>query len=182
MGSVMFRNAVVAAALLLAAGLAADEGPNRPKIYGITSVRLKSSDFQKASETHSKILGPGAGKFTGTNGCTNVKDPCYLVNARQHIELVPGHPGDPGFWLEEIGFETASARVMRDSLLNHGVEVSELKTAPNGSPLIKARDPEGNHIAFVQPPRAPSESAPGPTQASSSPVYAGFAAKDLHPL
>jgi catechol 2,3-dioxygenase-like lactoylglutathione lyase family enzyme len=172
----------VAAALLLAAGLAADEGPNRPKIDGIAFVRLKSSDFHKTSETYSKILGLGAGKYTGTNGCTNVKDPCYLVNARQHIELVPGHAGDPGSWLEEIGFETASARVMRDYFLNHGVEVSELKTAPNGSPLIKARDPEGNHIAFVQPPRAPSESAPGPTQVSSCLVHAGFVAKDLHTL
>jgi len=153
----MFRNAAGAAALLLAAGLAADEGPNRPKIYGIAFVRLKSSDFQKASETYSKILGLGTGKYRGTNGCTNVKDPCYLVNARQHIELVPGHAGDPGSWLEEFGFETASARVMRDYL-------------------------EGDHIAFVQPPRAPSESAPGPTQVSSSLVHTGFVAKDLYTL
>jgi hypothetical protein len=38
------------------------------------------------------------------------------VNARQHIELTQGHPGDPGSWLDEVGFETASARVMRDYL------------------------------------------------------------------
>jgi len=164
----MFRNAVVAAALLLASGLAADQGPNRPKVYGI-AFEPTEVILQNQQETVGILRPLGGGG-------------CQLVNVRQNVELVLGHPGDPGSWLEEIGFETASARVMRDYLLNRGVEVSELKTAPNGSPLIEARGPEGNRIALVEPPRAPSESVPGPTQVGSSLVHAGFVAKDLHTL
>ena len=65
----MFRKEVVPAALLLASGLAAGEGPPRPKIYGVAFVRLKSSDFQKASETYSKILGLESSTNSGANGC-----------------------------------------------------------------------------------------------------------------
>jgi len=45
----MFRHVVAASALLLVSGLSADDGPQRPKIYGVAFVRLKSSDFSKAS-------------------------------------------------------------------------------------------------------------------------------------
>ena len=92
----MFRHAVMASALLLVSGLAADQGPQRPKIYGVAFVRLKSFDFSKASETYSKILGLGTGTSKGTNGCTNVKNPCFVVNEHQHVELLPAHAGDPG--------------------------------------------------------------------------------------
>jgi len=70
----MFRKAVVATALLLASSLAAREGPPRAKIYGVAFVRLKSCDFQKASETGSKILGLDSSTNSGTNGCANVKN------------------------------------------------------------------------------------------------------------
>ena len=77
----MFRKAVVATALLLASSLAAREGPPRAKIYGVAFVRLKSSDFQKASETCSKILGFDSSTNSGANGCANVK------NHANHQEL-----------------------------------------------------------------------------------------------
>jgi catechol 2,3-dioxygenase-like lactoylglutathione lyase family enzyme len=177
----MFRRAVLITALFFSSGLASDQPPLRPKIYGVAFVRIKSSDFQAASETYSKILGFGTGANSGTNGCTSVKNPCFLVNVSQHIELVPGHAGDPGSWLDEIGFSTSSVRVMRDYLLHHAVPVSEIKAAPNGGPLVEAQDPEGNRIAFVEP-TAPAESRVGPSQISSSLVHAGFVAKDLHAM
>ena len=174
----MFRKAVVLTALLLASGLAAPEGPPRPKIYGVAFVRLKSSDFQKASETYSKILGLDSSTNSGANGCTNVKNLCFAVNASQHVELLPGHVGDPGTWLVEIGFETEDVRGMRGYLLSHGIAVSELKTTPNGRRLVELQDPEGNRIAFVEP-GLPSTSHLPPTQIGPRLVHAGFVAKDL---
>ena len=56
------------------AGIAADQGPQRPKIHGVAFGPIKSSDFQKASETYSKWL--GLGTYTGTIGCTKGKSPC----------------------------------------------------------------------------------------------------------
>src|SRR5246127_3818925 len=177
----MFREPVLITSLFFSSGLASDQPPLRPKIYGVAFVRVKSSDFQAASRTYSKILGFGTGDNSGTNACTNVKNPCFLVTVSQHIELVPGHTGDPGSWLDEIGFSTSSVRVMRDYLLHHAVPVSEIKAAPNGGPLIEAQDPEGNRIAFVES-TALAESRVGSTQISSRLVHAGFVAKNLHAM
>lgn len=177
----MLREAIVVAALLFTSSLTAGQALQRPKIYGIAFVRVKSSDFQKAAETYSKWLGLESSTNSGANGCANVKNPCFLVNASQHIELVQGQVGDPGSWLEEIGFETADVRNMREYLLKHGVQVSELKTTPNGRRLIELRDPEGNGIAFVEP-GLPSTSPLGPAQIGPRLVHAGFVAKDLHTM
>jgi hypothetical protein len=174
----MFRQAAVATALVLVSGFAAVQGPQRPKIYGVAFVRLKSSDFSKASETYSKILGLGTDTSESTNGCSQVKNPCFVVNASQHLELVAAQPRDSGSWLDEIAFATSRVSSMRDYLLHHGVGVSELKTAPGGNPFIETQDPEGNRIAFVE--RNPHGSfSPGPHQVSSFLVHAGFVAKDL---
>jgi catechol 2,3-dioxygenase-like lactoylglutathione lyase family enzyme len=171
----MFLAAIASAVFFFLAGLAAGQQPLRPKIYGVAFVRTKASDIQKTSETYYKLLG----LQTGTNGCLNVKISCFVVNARQHIELTQGHPGDPGSWLDEVGFETASARVMRDYLLQRSVPVSEVKSSPSGSPFIETRDPEGNRIAFVEA-RAPAEFRPDPNQISWRLFHAGFVVKDLN--
>jgi hypothetical protein len=66
----MFRKAVVAAALLLASGLAAREGPPRPKIYGVAFVRLISlpAPLEKTpTSIGSKSRFPTA--RTGSNTC-----------------------------------------------------------------------------------------------------------------
>lgn len=176
----MLREGIVVAALLFTSSLTADQSLQRPKIYGIAFVRVKSSDFQKASETYSKILGLGTtGTYQGPNGCSNVTNPCYLVNAVQHVELIPAHVADPGSWLDEIAFSTSNVSGMRDYLINRGIPVSRLKTAPNGSAFIETQDPEGNRIAFVQV-QATTGSTVGPTQIGGRLVHAGFVAKDLH--
>ena len=90
----MFREAVVAVTVLLASGLAADQGPQRPKILGVAFPRIKS-DFPKASETYSRWLGLGAGTYAGTNGSTNVKNPCYLVNSSQPARTREGSLLEP---------------------------------------------------------------------------------------
>lgn len=174
----MLRAALFCVSLLFTSFLSA-QTPQRPKIYGIAYVRIKSSDFQKAAETYSKILGLGTGVNEGTNGCTNVKNPCFVVNVTQHVELSPAHPGDSGSWLDEVAFHTSSVRAMREFLIAHNISVSEIKTAPNGVPLIEAQDPEGNRIAFVQPPSGNATSRVGPTQVSSRIFHAGFVVRDL---
>jgi catechol 2,3-dioxygenase-like lactoylglutathione lyase family enzyme len=176
----MPRVAVLACVSLLLPGFICAQTPRRPKIYGIASVRIKASDFQKSSETYTEILGLGTGTNEGTNGCTNVQNPCFLVNVTQHIELVQAHPGDSGSWLDEVAFHTSSVGLMREYLLHIGAPTSELKTAPNGSPLVEAQDPEGNRIAFVQMPTGHATSHMGPSQVSSRLFHAGFVVKDLN--
>lgn len=178
----MLRSILVVCACLLCCSAGPAETPHRPRIYGLASVRVKSSDFEKSSETYRKLLGFGSGTNTGTNGCTQVTRPCFVVNVTQHIELTQAHPGDPGSWLDEIAFSTSSARVMRDYLRANGFSVSEMETAPNGTPFIELQDPEGNRIAFVETPVGNAESHVGPTQVSARLFHAGFVVKNLAPM
>jgi catechol 2,3-dioxygenase-like lactoylglutathione lyase family enzyme len=172
----MSRLAILAFASLLLAGSVSAETPPRPKITGISFVRVKATDFQKSSETYAKILG----LRTGTNGCINVKNPCFVVNASQHIELTQAQPGDGGSWLDEVAFQTTSVRQMRDYLLSQHVAVSEIKITPHGIPFIETHDPEGNRISFVQPISEISVARVPPKQVSSRIFHAGFVVKNFN--
>lgn len=171
----MFRPALLVCLALCLAGFRPDQIPPRPKIYGLAFVRIKATDFQKSSETYSKILG----LRSGTNGCSNVKNPCFVVNASQHIELTSAQPGDSGSWLETVAFKTDNVRGMREYLLAQRVHVSEIEFGAHGTPYINTQDPEGNHIAFVETPSAIAVSRVLPNQISSRLFHAGFVVKNL---
>jgi catechol 2,3-dioxygenase-like lactoylglutathione lyase family enzyme len=171
----MLRAAVLACASLVFAGFVDGQLPDRPKIYGIAFVRIKSSDFQKSSETYSKILGFG----TGTYGCTGVKNPCYVVNEIQHIELTHPIAGDLGSWLDEVAFRTNSVSQMRIYLQAQGILVSGIQTTADGKPFMEAQDPEGNQIAFIEMPFGKTLSALWPTAVSYHLFHAGFVVRDL---
>jgi catechol 2,3-dioxygenase-like lactoylglutathione lyase family enzyme len=174
----MLRAVIAACAFLLLSASASSQTPPRPKISDLAFVRVKASDFQKSSETYSKILG----LRTGTNGCINIKNPCFVVNASQHIELTQGHPGDSGSWLDEIAFHTSSVSGMRGYLLAQRIPVSEIKTGAHGVPFIETQDPEGNRLAFVQTLSEVAISHIGANQISSRLFHAGFVVKELNPM
>jgi catechol 2,3-dioxygenase-like lactoylglutathione lyase family enzyme len=172
----MIRSATALLTLLLLSGFSSAQAPERAKIYGIAYVRIKSSDFQKSSDTYSKFLGLGS----GTYGCVNVKNPCYVVNALQHVELVPGSAGDPGSWLDETAFRTDNVAKMRLYLQSQGILVSGVESTPTGAPLIETHDPEGNQIAFVELPRGESMGPVTPTQVGYRLFHSGFVVRDLN--
>lgn len=174
----MLRAAVASCAFLLLSASASGQAPQRPKIYGLAFVRIKASDFEKSSEIYSKILG----LRKGTNGCINVQNPCFVINASQHIELTQGHPGDSGSWVDEIAFHTSSVSGMRNYLLAQRIPVSEIKNGAHGTPFVETQDPEGNRIAFVQALSEVSISRVGTNQISSRLFHAGFVVKDLNPM
>jgi catechol 2,3-dioxygenase-like lactoylglutathione lyase family enzyme len=153
-------------------------GQTRPKIYGIAYVRLKSSDFQKSAETYSKILGLRSGNF----GCANAKNPCYVLNAMQHIELTRANAGDSGSWLAEVAFRTDSVSQMRDYLRSKGLVVSDLQTTPSGKSMIETQDPEGNRLAFVEQAQSNTSFPPKPPEVSNRLFHAGFVVKNLPPM
>jgi catechol 2,3-dioxygenase-like lactoylglutathione lyase family enzyme len=172
----MLRPVFFVFAFLLLSGFVCAQTPARPKIYGIAFVRVKASDFEKSADTYSKILGFGI----GTHSCIHVKNPCFEVNAVQHIELIHADAGDAGSWLDEVAFRTNSVAQMRDYLRAQGILVSEIQTTPNGKPFIETQDPEGNHIAFVELTGGETLSPLSPTQVGSRIFHAGFVVKDLN--
>jgi catechol 2,3-dioxygenase-like lactoylglutathione lyase family enzyme/predicted enzyme related to lactoylglutathione lyase len=171
----MLRAAILACVSLVFSSLVSAQSPPRPKIYGIAFVRIKSSDFQKSSESYSKILG----LTSGTNGCVNVKNPCFVVNRVQHVELTHANANDSGSWLDQVAFRTSDVEQMRNYLRAQGLLVSEIETTPSGKPLVETEDPEGNHIAFVELARGEEMAALSPNQVSYRLFHAGFVVRDL---
>jgi catechol 2,3-dioxygenase-like lactoylglutathione lyase family enzyme len=171
----MLRAATLCCVSLLFAASLSAQTPQRPKIYGIAYVRIKSSDFQKAAETYSKILG----LTTGTYGCIGVTNPCYVVNAMQHVELAHADAGTPGSWLDEVAFRTNDVSKMREYLLSQGAYISTVQTTPDGKPFIEAEDPEHNHIGFIELGKGVALTPLSPTQVSPRIFHAGFVVRDL---
>jgi catechol 2,3-dioxygenase-like lactoylglutathione lyase family enzyme len=171
----MLRAAALSCVSLALATVTLCQAPPRAKIYGVAYVRVKSSNFQASADTYTKILG----LTTGTYGCANVKEPCYVVNALQHIELTHADAGTPGSWLDEVAFRTDSASGMRAYLRAQRIKVSAVQTDPNGKPFIETQDPEGNRLAFVELPRSANEPAFPADQVSRCLFHAGFVVKNL---
>src|SRR5215471_9138305 len=72
----------------------------RPQIYGISFVRFKASDLAKSTAFYSKTLGLPSGRYA----CQGLPNPCFLVNAWQHVELTQAASQGGGSFLEEVGF------------------------------------------------------------------------------
>src|SRR5260370_12417421 len=176
----MVRATLLAAALLCVVSSGAGSPLVRQKIYGIWFVRFKAADFEKSTAFYAKVLGLGHSK----GSCEGVSDPCFVINAYQHVELIKAQSGDSGSFLDVIGFTTTNVRQMRQYLTLHGVKASKISRARNHLQFFVAEDPEHNRIAFVEGPGIvePQIKDIGETnldQVSYRMLHAGFVVKDL---
>jgi hypothetical protein len=79
------RQIILSAAALLMGlpGLGAD-ATGRPKIYGIAFVKVKATDIEKSKAFYGGVLG----LQSGGPACKGVANPCFSINAAQHVELL----------------------------------------------------------------------------------------------
>jgi catechol 2,3-dioxygenase-like lactoylglutathione lyase family enzyme len=176
----MSRILLSLAPFLVCMPLAAQHDHPRPKIYGIAFVRFKATDFEKSNAFYATVLGLGHRK----GGCKGLNNPCYVINAYQHVELIKAKTGDSGSFLDEIGFTVFGVKQMQQYLTSHGVKTSKISRGRNQRQFFVAEDPDHNRIAFVEGPGIVepwSEDAvhSNPDQVSSRIIHAGFVVKDL---
>ena len=122
--------------------LSAQAQPQRPKITGIASVRLYSTDLHASRTFYSKILGFDS----ATSTCLGVTNPCYAVNGRQRVELQQISGGAPDNLLAEIAFSTPNLAEMREYLLAHKIDASAITKDETGAPRFSFKDPEGTPL------------------------------------
>jgi len=152
---------------------AISQTPPRPKITGIISVRLYSSDLHASRAFYSKILGFDS----ATSTCLGMKNPCYAVNGRQRVELQQIAGGAPDNLLAEIAFATPNLSQMREFLLAHKIEAGPITKDETGTLRFAFKDPEGHPLAFVQSgdrfsrPRPIKSARASFTPASSSKIW-----------
>jgi catechol 2,3-dioxygenase-like lactoylglutathione lyase family enzyme len=146
----------------------------RPKITGIDHVRLYVSDAAKSRAFYSGAMGlPTAG-----GNCTGNKRPCFAVNAEQYVELEAVPSPAPQNWVAEVAFATTDVEGLRKYLLDRGVTVGSV-SSDGVAPHFEMRDPEGNHIAFVQRAATATDFKMSPKQISNHMLHAGFVVKDM---
>jgi lactoylglutathione lyase len=139
--------AITALAALLAPG-----APARPRILGISHISVRVSDTAAARAFYEDFL--------GLRG--------LAVNARQHVELVPGLAPDEDR-LNHIALETEDTEAMRRYLAARGVSVpGRLVQDAGGGARFTVRDPEGHAVEFVQRAARPG-SEPEPTASPGDP-------------
>ncbi len=128
-------------------------GQERPKITSVSHLSVYTSDPAKAERFYVHDL--GALKGTDPYDPKGVR---YYFNAIQFVEVLPVPQGPASInRFDHAGYNTADAENMRKYLESHGVAVpSAVTTASDGSRYFEVRDPEGNRVAFVQPPAQPA--------------------------
>jgi len=144
----MMRAALLAATTL-AAFAAASAAPVRPAITGVSHLSVYSADMAKSEAFYTHHL--GAVKRPDPEDAKGVR---YYFNARQFVEVLP-LPKDAGINRMDHGaFDTADAEGLRKYLAAAKIAVPKKVTAgSDGSKWFRVKDPEGNTIEFIEPPK-----------------------------
>jgi catechol 2,3-dioxygenase-like lactoylglutathione lyase family enzyme len=163
-------------ALLLAHGSSnsAQSETGRPKILGLTFVRIGVGNLESAKQFYTGELRlpvlPGS--------CLGEDARCFFVNPDQLLELVKVEvPGQKNL-ITEVGLSTSDAKGLRNYLLVHGLKPSELITDSKGRVSFKVKDPELHTIEFVESSEGFGGSISGLPALSKHAIHAGFIVKN----
>ena len=148
-----FVVALAAAGFMTAAAVtaAAQNGPGRPKITGISHLAVYTSDA--AATEHFYIASVGAVKEADPENAQGVR---YALSATQFVEVLPLPSGTGINRLDHAAFNTESAEGLRKYMAAKGWKTpAKVERGKDGSRWFDVLDPEGNTIQFVQPPAHP---------------------------
>lgn len=164
-------------ALAASRGASGDNSPARPKITGIEYVKLYVSDMAKSKAFYSGALGLSNPDWN----CACMAEQRFMVNAFQHVDLEPIPSPAPKNWVAEIGFTTDDVDAMAKYLSAHRFAIAPDATVMEGArpPQFEVRDPEGNHIVFVQKASVAPPFHASAKQISNRMLHAGFVVKDM---
>jgi catechol 2,3-dioxygenase-like lactoylglutathione lyase family enzyme len=160
--------------LLTALPCCAGPQDGRPKIYGISYVKVKVTDLGKAKAFYGELLGLG----TEQGGCKGEPELCFTVNSHQRVELIRTVSSDRGSFLSEIGFATDDVTRMSKYLTARGVIATPIVRRPNGREYFEVTDPEGMKLAFEGASGSDAE-VQRSGQISNKLFHAGFVVNNL---
>ena len=167
--------ALVAGSLMtaVAATAAAQNGPARPKITGISHLAVYTSDA--AATEHFFTVSVGAVKATDPENAQGVR---YMLSPTQFVEVLPLPAGMGINRLDHAALNTESAEGMRKYLAAKGWKTpAKVERGKDGSRWFDVLDPEGNTIQFVQPPANPKP-VDAPNAIGHHIIHVGFLVHD----
>lgn len=127
----------------------------RPKITGISHLAVYTSDPKAADHFYRELM--GAAKLPDPENAKGVR---YAFKDVQFVEVLP-LPADQGInRLDHIAFNTEDAEGLLKYLSAKAWKTpAKVEKGADGSIWFDVKDPEGNKVEFVQPPRLPKSIA-----------------------
>jgi catechol 2,3-dioxygenase-like lactoylglutathione lyase family enzyme len=132
--------------VLAAAGCSSTRAQTaRPKIVGISSVRITVSDDCKAVDFYSAVLGEAS---PDEKNCAPSGPPgkLFFLGSGQELRLQSAEKPDPHQLVNQFGFVTADVPALLLYLKSQGVRAD---SAEGAGGIIRVQDPEGHLIEFV---------------------------------
>ena len=142
------RSRIFAAALLatFTVAAAAQTGPARPKITGVSHLAVYTADAAKTDHFYTAVV--GAAKEPDPENPKGVR---YMLSATQFVEVLPLPEGAGINRMDHAGYNTDNAEGMRKYLAAKGWKTPAAVTkGGDGSKWFDVLDPEGNKVEFVQ--------------------------------
>ena len=144
-------------ALFLAAAavpfVAAGAAPVRPAITSVSHISIYVSDMAAADDFYGRAL--GGVKRDDPYDAAGVR---YYFSPVQFVEVLPLPAGETSKnRMDHAAYNTADAEALRKYLAAHHIKVPRrVSKGSDGSKWFAVTDPEGNKVAFVQPPADPA--------------------------
>jgi catechol 2,3-dioxygenase-like lactoylglutathione lyase family enzyme len=146
----------ISAAFLVAFAFSAaaqmpDKPITRPRITGISHLAVYTSDAEAADHYYRQLI--GAAKLPDPENPKGVR---YAFNSVQFVEVLPLPPGQGINRLDHTAYNTDDAEGLRKFLNSKSWKTPPtVEKGKDGSLWFSVKDPEGNKVEFVQPPRLP---------------------------
>ncbi len=121
------------------------QAPARPPIVGLDHVAFKTSDVEAAQRFYGELLGYPVVQPRIAGAPLLVR-----VNKRQAIVLEPGLAPDVDDRLSHIAFATSDLPALKTYLDARGVTTNGPESRICGRVGVRASDPDGNVVEFVQ--------------------------------
>ena len=161
--------------LLIVLSVSAQTQPVRPKIFGLTFVRIGVGNLNSASafyngELRLPVL---------TSPCFGQDAECFFVNPDQQVDLVKVDAATKKNLIDAVGLLISDAKALRSYLLAHGQKPSEIITDSKGRVSFQLKDPERHTIEFIEIGKGGiALSISGVQPVSRKAIHAGFIVKD----
>jgi catechol 2,3-dioxygenase-like lactoylglutathione lyase family enzyme len=118
-------------------------------LVGIANITFKVSNLDKARAYYHGVLGL-AEAFDIKDASGKVTGAYFKVNDDQYIEVTPNLK--PGELIREarVVFQSSDLEKLHKIYVERGLKPGRIEKGPDGNPVFRVMDPEGNALDFLQ--------------------------------
>jgi len=118
-------------------------------VVGIAHVTFKASDLAKARTYYAGVLGlPQAFEIKDAAG--KVASAFFKINDDQYIEITPNLKAGELIRQGRVVFESTNLEKLHALYTARGLKPGAISRGPDGNPVFRIVDPEGNNLDFLQ--------------------------------